>query len=142
MKAMEPITSVTGLKNAIQILETDHAVKKQSIRDQVNLLSENLKLSNLIRNNLQGIGSSPGMTNNILGAAVGLASGYISKKIITGGSAGIARKLFGSLLQLVVTTVIAQHPETIKSIGQSLFGHFLKKRSKFEQEATAMDNSI
>jgi len=139
---MEPITSVTGLKNAIQLLEIDHTVKKQSIRDQVNLLSENLKLSNLIRNNLQEIGSSPGLTDNVLGAAVGLASGYISKKIITGGSAGIARKLFGSLLQLVVTTVIAQHPDTIKSIGQFIFEHFLKKRGKFEQEAAVMDNPI
>jgi hypothetical protein len=139
---MEPITSVTGLKNAIQILEIDHTVKKQSIRDQVNLLSENLKLSNLIRNNLQGIASSPEIINNVLGTTVGLASGYAARKIITGGSAGIARKLFGSLLQLVVTTVIAQHPETIKSIGQSIFGHFLKKRGKFEQEATAMDNNI
>jgi hypothetical protein len=139
---MEPITSVTELKNAIQILETDHTVKKQSIRDQVNLLSENLKLSSLIRNNLQEIGSSPGMIDNILGATVGLASGYISKKIITGGSAGVARKLLGSLLQLGVTTVIAQHPDTIKSVGQFIFGHFLKKRDKFEHEATAMDHRI
>lgn len=139
---MESITTVNELKNAIQILELDHTVRKQLITEQVGLLSESLKLINLIKNNLQKIGSSPDMIDNILGVTVGLASGYISKKIITGGSAGTARKLLGSLLQLGVTTLIAQHPDTIKSIGQFIFRHFLKRRDKFEREATAMDNRI
>ena len=115
------------LKNAIQILEFDHTDKRQLIKEQVGLLSENLKPVNLIRNNLQEIGSSPDLTDNILGVTVGLASGYISKKIIAGGSANIARKRLGSLLQLGITTVIAQHPDAIKSIGQFILRHFFKK---------------
>jgi hypothetical protein len=116
------------LKNAIQILEFDHTVRKQLIKEQVGLLSENLKIVNLIRNNLQEMSSSPDITDKILGVTVGLASGYISKKIIAGGSANIARKLLGSLLQLGITTVISQHPDTIKSIGQFILRHFLKKK--------------
>ncbi|HBL76231.1 MAG: hypothetical protein A2W90_09950 [Bacteroidetes bacterium GWF2_42_66] len=125
---MEPITSIDELRNTIQILEFEHSVKKQLLKEQVYLTYESLKPANLIRNILQEISSSPDMADNILSTTVGLASGYISKKIVVGGSANIIRKLLGSLLQLGVTTIVAQHPDTIKSIGQFIFQHFLRKK--------------
>jgi putative NADH-flavin reductase len=74
------------------------------------------------------------MTDSILGTAAGLASGYLSRKIaMIGASGNLLRKLFGSALQLGVTTVVSQNPDKIKSIGQYIFQHILrKKRNEFE----------
>lgn len=125
---MEPITSIEELKNAIQFLEFEHSVKKQLLREQVYLTYESLKPINLLKSILQEISSSQNTIDNILGTTVGLASGYISKKIIVGHSANAIRKLVGSLLQFGVTTIVAQHPDMIKSISQFIFQHFLRKK--------------
>lgn len=125
---MEPITSIEELKNAIQFLEFEHSVKKQLLREQVYLTYESLKPINLLKSILQEISSSQNTIDNILGTTVGLASGYISKKIIVGRSANTIRKLVGSLLQFGVTTIVAQHPDMIKSISQFIFQHFLRKK--------------
>ena len=77
---MEPITSRDELKNVIQILEFDHSIKEQHLKEQLFIIHESLKPINLIKSTLHEVASSPYLIDNILGATVGLASGYISKK--------------------------------------------------------------
>ena len=80
----------------------------------------------LLKGTLKDIISSPYLIDNILGTTIGLATGYLSKKIVIGASGNIFRKLFGSAMQFGVTNVVAQHPDTIKSLGQAIL-HFHKK---------------
>jgi hypothetical protein len=127
---MEPITSIADLKNAIQILEFEQAVKEQQLKEQVYLIYENLKPVNLIRNTLSEVASSPYLIDDILGATVGLATGYVSKKIAVGRSGNIIRKLFGSVLQFGVTNIVAQNTNTIKSVGKFIYQHFIHKKEK------------
>ena len=125
---MEPITCIADLKNAIQILEFEHAVKKQLLKEQVYLIYENLKPVNLIKNTLSEVASSPYLIDNILGATVGLASGYVSRKIAVGRSGNLIRKLFGAVLQFGVTNIVAQNSDKILSVGQFIYQHFLHKK--------------
>jgi hypothetical protein len=105
---MEPITSVDELRNTIQILEFEHSLKGQLLREQIYLTVESLKPVNLIKSTMHEITASPYLIENILGAAVGLISGYISKSIATGKSRNIVRNLMGAILQFGVTNVVAQ----------------------------------
>ena len=125
---MQSITSIEKLKEAIQVLEDEQAVKKQVLREQFLLTYEGLKPINLLKNTLNEIASSPNLFDNILGTVVGLASGYVSKKIYIGTSGNIIRKLLGSLLQFGVTNVVANHPDAIKSFGQFILQRFLHKK--------------
>ena len=106
---MEPITSVDELRNAIQILEFEHDIKKQLLKEHVNLAINSLKPANLVSNTLQEITSSPYLIENMLGSVAGLITGYISKKIATGKSGNIVRNLLGKILQFGVTNVVARH---------------------------------
>lgn len=125
---MESINSIADLKNAIQILEFEQAEKEQLLKEQVYFIYENLKPVNLIRNTLSEVASSPYLIDDILGATVGLASGYVSKRIAVGSSSSIIRKLLGTILQFGVTNIVAQNSNTIKSVGQFIYQHFLKKK--------------
>lgn len=124
---METITTTEKLKQAIQILEAEHALKGQQLREQLLLSYENLKPINLIKGAISEATSSPDLVNNLFGTTMGLASGYLSKMIIVAGSGNRIRKLLGVILQLGVTNVVAQHSGTIKSIGQFIYQHFLRK---------------
>ncbi len=125
---MQNITSAIGLKNAIQLLEVEQAVNRQLLKEQFHYTYESLKPVNLIKSALNDISASPCLFDNILGAATGLATGYITKKITVGTSGNMFIKLIGSVLQLGVTNIVAQHPEAIKSFGWFLFQHIFSKK--------------
>jgi len=128
INSMEPITNSDELKNAIQILEFDQQIRELQLKEQVYLTVESLKPINLIKSTIHEVASSPYLIDNMLGATVGLASGYLSRKLVIGGSHNIIRKLFGSILQFGVTNVVAQHSDRIKSIGEFIYKHFLRKK--------------
>ncbi|MDP3003814.1 MAG: hypothetical protein WC854_08605 [Bacteroidales bacterium] len=125
---MQNITSTAGLKNAIQLLEVEQAIKGQLLKEQFYIAIESLKPVNLLKSTLNDISTSPYLIDNILGTTMGLATGYLSKKIIVGSSGNMFRKLLGSFLQFGVTTIVAKNPDAIKLIGQFIFQHFLRKK--------------
>jgi hypothetical protein len=133
---MEKLTSVVRLRNAIAELEEDQMAKKELFKEQLFFTYDSLRPANMLRNVLKDITTSPGLLDNVLGATVGMATGYLSKKLIIGGSAGIFRKLIGSLLQYGITNLVAQHPDAVKSFGQSILQHLVPDKStkKYNRE--------
>jgi len=125
---MQNITTIAELKNTIQLLEVEQAINGELLKEQFFLTYESLKPVNILRNTMKDISSSPYLIENILGATLGLGSGYLSKKIVVGASGNIIRKLFGSVLQFGVTNLVAQHPDVIKSFGQFIFQHIFHKK--------------
>jgi hypothetical protein len=125
---MQNISSTTGLRNAIQLLEVDQGIKGQLLKDQFYIVYESLKPVNFLKNTLHDISSSPNLIDNILGTSMGIASGFLTNKIFVGRSGSIIRNLLGSVLQFGVTNVVAQHPETIKSLGEVIMQFILRKK--------------
>jgi hypothetical protein len=126
---MEKITSTTGLKNAIQLLEAEKAADWQLFKEQLTITYKSFKPINLLTGSFKNMASSPYLIENILGTTLGLATGYLSKKIIVGESVNIFRKLFGSILQLGVTNIVAHHRGAIKSFGRLVLQRFLRKKA-------------
>ena len=125
---MENRITQAELKNEIQLLEVQQALEGELLIEQFYRTYESLKPVNLLKRSLSEVGSSPYLTDNIIGTAIGLATGYISKKIVVGGSGNLFRKLLGIMMQLGVTNSVAQHPGTIRLIGQFIYQQFLHKK--------------
>jgi len=125
---MEYISSSAVLKDTIQLLEVEQEIEGRLLKEQFKKTYESLKPVNLLKSTFMEVASSPYLLDNIIGAGVGLATGYLSKKIVIGTSGNIIRRFFGLLMQLGVTNTVAQHPDTIKSIGQFIYQHFLRKK--------------
>jgi hypothetical protein len=125
---MQNITSVAELKNAIQLLEVEQNLKGKILKEQFYLVYENFKPINLLTGTLKDIVKSPYIIDNILGTVMGLATGYLSKKIFIGASGNKIKKIIGSILQFGITNVITQNSDSINTFGRSLFQHFLRKK--------------
>ncbi len=134
---MENISSSAALKNAIQLLEVEQEINRQLLKEQFYFTCESLNPVNLLKNTLYDVATSPDLIDNILGTTVGLVTGYLSKKMVVGASANLVRKLFGFILQLGVTNIVAQHADKIKSIGQFIFQQILTKK---EMNSKSRDN--
>jgi hypothetical protein len=126
---MENINTTADIKYAIQLLEAEQAVKEKLLKDQFHITYESLKPVNLLKSTIKEISTSPYLIENIIGSATGLATGYISRKIVVGASGNLFRKLFGAILQFGITNLVARHPDEIRSLGQSLFQHIFHKRN-------------
>lgn len=127
---MENITSAADIKNAIRFLEADQEVKRQQLRAQFDDTFESLKPANLLKTAVKEISSSPFLLTNIGGAAVGLATGYLSKKVVFGASKSILKRSLGLALQFGVTNLISRHPDDLLSFGQGLIERlFYKKKA-------------
>jgi hypothetical protein len=125
---MQNITSTVALKNAIQLLEADQAVKGQILKEQFHVIYESLRPANLLKYTLQDISSSPFLIDNILSTGMGIASGFLTNKIFVGRSGNIIRNLLGTILQFGVTNVVAQHPAAVKSIGEVIMQFLIRRK--------------
>ncbi len=124
---MQTINSAAELKNVIQQLEVEREDQKQLLKKQFYIAYENLKPVNLIKSTLNNITSSPYLKDNLLASVLGLFSGYLSKKIVTGSSDNPVRKLLGTVLQVGVTNLIVQHPGTVKLLGRLIVQYIFHK---------------
>jgi hypothetical protein len=125
---MNNIHSVADLKDAIRVLEIEQASKGQLLKEQFHHTYESLKPVNLLTSSLRDISSSPYLIENILSTAIGLATGYLAKKIVAGKSSNIPRKIFGLLLQVSASNLVAQNTEAIKKMGQLLYQKIFHKK--------------
>ena len=126
---MENITSIDGLKNAIQILEVEQADKLQRLKEQSLLSIEILKPVNILKSAFKDIISSPLLLDNMVDTGLGLATGFLTKRIFIGSSVNILRKLVGSVLQLGVTSVATQNSDFIRSFGRFAFHKIFNKKA-------------
>ena len=125
---MQNITSVKDLRYAIESLEAEQIVIGGKLKEDFIAVSESLRPVNILRSTIRDLTSSQYLVENIPGALMGLASGFLSRKLFIHGSGNIFRKLLGSLLQFGVTNVVAKNSNAIKSTGMAIFEHFLHKK--------------
>ena len=115
---MENVTSVSSLKEGIYLLEADKADKWRQVRDLGSYTLELIRPANILQSTVTGIATSPRLLDNIVNTAVGLATGFISKRLFIGSSGSPIRKLLGSVVQLGMTAAATQNSNFIQSFGR------------------------
>jgi len=125
---MEKINSAADLKIAIKQLELENTIHGQLLKEQFFYTIDSLTPANIIKRTMNDIATSPYLIDNMLGAAVGLVTGYLTKVITVGTSHNPFKKLLGTVLQFGITNIIAQHPEIFKTVGQFLMDKVLNKK--------------
>lgn len=129
---MQKISSVEGLRNAIQLLEAEQNIKGVLLKKQVLITYESLRPVNLIKNTLKDLFSTSFQGENISGIAAGLTGGYLLKKLFVGRSGNPFKKLLGSIIQFGLTNIIAQNSQLIRSFADSVFRLFSDKKRKHQ----------
>jgi len=112
---MPNITSAAELKNAIHLVEAKQALKQQELKEEFHYV---------LKSTLKDVASSPYLIENIIETGVGMATGYLSKKLVVGTSTGIVRNVLGSLLQFGITNAVSKRPGAIRSISNLLSQYF------------------
>jgi len=125
---MQKIESVAELKNAIEVLEVEQSDKGHLLKEQLLITYKSLRPGNILMSTVKDITSSPYLIDNILGTAMGLVSGFLTRKIFIGAPGNKLKKLIGHVLQFGVINFVAMHPGAIKTIGWSIIQRFTRKK--------------
>ncbi len=115
---MQKINLDTGLRGAILQLEGRQADEGEMLKEECQLVIQSIKPINLIRNSFKEVATSKNLRDDILSTSVGLAAGYLSKKLFESVSHRPLKRLFGTALLFGITNVVAKNPEAVKSVGK------------------------
>jgi hypothetical protein len=118
------------LSEAIEQLKLEKAQKLLVLREQLSISYESLKPVNFIKNTVEDAISSPDLKKSLLNNAIGLATGYLSKKVMMGGSHNPIKNIVGTMLQFLVTNVVAKNSDEIIESGEKVLNFFAKKKPK------------
>ncbi|MEN6619529.1 MAG: hypothetical protein ABFC28_08595 [Rikenellaceae bacterium] len=125
---MQKITSTTELKEAITQLGYEQAIRGQLLKEQFSITLDSIRPVNLIKDTLKDVVESPDLISNILSTSLGLTAGYFTNRMFAGSSGNLLKRLFGNIIQLGITTIIATNPEAVKSFGKCVLQNIFSKK--------------
>ena len=125
---MKPITNSAELKMAIKQLELQQANELFLLKEEFHATAEKLKPLNIIKRSFKNAVTGPDLKTNVLNAAIGLATGIVTKKLMVGKTMNPFKKLFGILVEMVVANKVSKNADEIKSTGTAIFKKFFSKK--------------
>ncbi|MGG9962575.1 hypothetical protein [Ferruginibacter sp. SUN106] len=102
------------LQNAILSLQRKQAQELDSLKEQFHITYESLKPINLIKNTFRDATSSPEVKSGLVNNAIGLATGYLSKKLLIGGTHNPIKKILGAIVEFSVASFVAKRADNFK----------------------------
>ncbi len=118
---MKTESAIDVLNRDILLLEESRFIQFNDLKEQLNTTYESLKPINLIKSTFKDATEFPDIKAGIGKAAIGMASGYLLKKLIFESSANPLKKLAGVAFQALVTNVAAKNSDKIKETGINIF---------------------
>ena len=96
------------LDENIAMLEARQSYELKLLKDQFHYTYNSLKPINLIKNALSDVTSSPIIKGTLVNNVIGLAAGYLSKKVLMGANQSPVKSILGGLLQFVITNFVTK----------------------------------
>ncbi|MEO8760108.1 MAG: hypothetical protein ABI388_03290 [Bacteroidia bacterium] len=117
---MENKSQMQLLDERIYSLKNKQTEELILVKEQFHVVYESVKPMNLIKSAFHDMTSSSDTKNGLVDSAIGLATGFLSKKLLFGSSINPIKNILGSVLQQAVSNIVANHAEGIKSKGANL----------------------
>jgi hypothetical protein len=127
---MENITTLTGLADSILLLEHKRVSERDLLELKVSEITSRLTPLNIIKESLSELSLAKDFKADLLDTSMGLAAGYLSKKIIIGSTENPIKKVLGAILQIGVTSFVAKNNEGLGIAVKHLLNNLLNRENK------------
>jgi hypothetical protein len=124
-----------NLKEAICLLKKKKKIERALLKEQLHDVQESLKPINLIKGLFHSFAEDGEGKSSLLDNLLGIATGFLSKKLLIGNSHNIFKNIFGFLMQQGVQKVVIQNSDSIKHYSSAIFSllsTFISKKNKAE----------
>lgn len=100
------VSSMNDLETRIRELEQVEARQIAELKQSAAGIAESLNPAKLLKTAFKDVTQSPGLRRNVINTAIGLGAGFISRKLFVGKSTNMFKKMAGSAMQLLITTIV------------------------------------
>lgn len=106
-----------------RIFELKNRQKEELIllKNQLNASLEKLKPINLLKETVKDVRNSSDLKSNLLNNAIGISTGFLSKKLLIGNSSNPIKKIIGTFIEFAVANIAVKNSEKIIANGETLF---------------------
>jgi hypothetical protein len=101
------------LKEKILLLQAKQTRELKILKEELHNTHELLKPLNFIKNTMFEVASLPDIKSKLLSGALGLVTGYLSKKVLFGTSNNPIKKMLGTALQFAIANVVVKKADDI-----------------------------
>jgi len=108
---MKKINQTDILKETILLMKMKQADELVQLKDQYHYTLESLKPLNLIKKVFGLVATSPEIKGNILSNVLGITTGYLTKKVLLGGTHNPIKRILGTILQFAITNIVTKQSE-------------------------------
>ena len=131
---MNKINPSDSLNSSISLLEQKRAADFIPLKQQLRETGESLKPGNIIKSAVRDISGSSHFKSVLIKAAIGLAIGFVAKKVVTSQKHDKKTRLMGNALQYGLSFLAANRNNFIQSAGsyavRQLVGAYKKRRMR------------
>ena len=103
---MRKISTTAELKASIRELELKTERQEQALRENARAVGQSFKPMNLLKLAVGKFTSSPDMKTTAVNTFIGLAVGYVTRKLVVGKSRNILKRTLGAAVQAGLTKFI------------------------------------
>jgi hypothetical protein len=96
------------LSLAILMLEKKRELYFEELKTHIEFTYKSLQPVNLVKSGIKELVGSPEVKQGLFSNLVGLAGGFITKKMIIGPAAGIIRNSIGTVMQILMTNLVSR----------------------------------
>ena len=112
---MDKINNTKELDLAILYLTNKQAEEELLLKNEFKTSYESLKPINILKSTFKELVEAPNFKEDLLNTSISIASGYLSKKLAVGSSNDPLKQIFGSFLQIGITSLVVKNADGIKS---------------------------
>ncbi|MES2655474.1 MAG: hypothetical protein V4620_07795 [Bacteroidota bacterium] len=130
---MSKLDSIIQLKENIALLERQKANDERMLKEHFKETIAAFSPANLVKSTFHDLVQAPDFKHDLKDAAMGLASGYLTKKILVGGSLNPVKQVAGTLLQMAITSLVSKNADGIKATATALVNKFIRGKKPADQ---------
>jgi hypothetical protein len=123
MKIIDPFSSLNRL---ILVKEEEQLKQGIALKDHFRETYESLKPINILKNTLRTAVASSDLRSKAANATIGMAVGFLAKKLLGGNSNNPIVKLVGTTIGSFIGSKAEENAEGIKSFGNFLVSKLTK----------------
>lgn len=112
---MKKMNQTDALNETISLLEYRQEKELRILKEQFEVTYDSLKPLNIIKRVFSEMTTSPDLKGNLLSNVIGMATGYITKKVIVRSSHNPFKRILGNVLQFAITNLVSKHTDPLKS---------------------------
>jgi len=139
---MSKITPNESLNLKISLLEQKRAAEFQDLKQQLRMTGESLKPSSILKGVVKDITASSQFRSVLIKAALGLALGFVTKKLVTNQSHNKTHRAVGNALQYGISFLAAERGNLLKSAGMFAANHVIQAIREKRMQRRHLKNGV